>query len=121
MINRKTRRHAAVLAILALAAGGIVVAPTAASAQAGAADEYSPTSPGNGSGGSENDGTGGAVDDNLGAGTAESDGGNLPFTGYPLTPLVTLFLLLLAAGLVIRLAGSRRSRNELPADRLAAP
>lgn len=118
MINRRTRRHTAVLAILALAAGGIVVAPTAASAQAGAADEYSPTSPGNGSGGSEN---GGAVDDNLGAGTAESDGGNLPFTGYPMTPLVTLFLLLLAAGLVIRLAGSRRSRNELPADRLAAP
>jgi hypothetical protein len=51
--------------------------------------------PGNQGGGGENalPGSGGA--------TGEADG-TLPFTGYPLTPLLLLLLVLLATGLTIR-------------------
>jgi hypothetical protein len=36
------------------------------------------------------------------AGPSGGAGGSLPFTGYPLTPLILLLLLLLAGGLLIR-------------------
>ena len=107
MFKRNTRRPAVFLAIVSLIAGGIVVAPSAASAQSGATDQYSGVGPGNGAGdnpsGSDLLGTGG------GAGTAESGGGDLPFTGYPLTPLAAVFLVLLGAGIVVRLASGRRT------------
>jgi hypothetical protein len=110
--KRRTRRPALFLAAIALIAGGIVVAPTAASAQSGASDQYGGVGP---AGGSDQEGDQGQSQQPTGnvgggeAGTAESGGGSLPFTGYPLTPLFTLFLLLLAAGVVIRLVNSRRT------------
>ena len=109
MINHRVRRPALFLAIVALIAGGIVVAPTAASAQGGAVDQYGGTGPAGGSGGDEPGDVIGAGAGGESAGTAESGGGDLPFTGYPLTPLAVTFLLLLAAGVVIRVASSSRT------------
>ena len=70
------------------------------------------TNPGNNQGENnqgENNIQGGA------AGTTGGNGGELPFTGYPLTPLLLLLLLLLAAGLAIRaylaVRGRMRSRH----------
>jgi hypothetical protein len=106
--KRRTRRPATFLAIVSLIAGGIVIAPSAASAQGGAVDQYSGAGPAGGSGdhGPGDAGTGSGGES---AGTAESGGGSLPFTGYPLTPLAVVFLLLLAAGVAIRIAGSKRA------------
>jgi hypothetical protein len=109
--KRGTLRPAVFLSAIALIAGGIVVAPTAASAQGGAADQYGGVGPAGGSG--QDDGgqgslpTGGAGGTE--AGTGETGGGSLPFTGYPLTPLAALFLLLLAAGVIIRVASAKRA------------
>src|SRR5688572_10964638 len=47
------------------------------------------------------DGTGFGPGAGTGTGTG-SDSGNLPFTGYPLTPLILLLLALLAIGLAVR-------------------
>jgi hypothetical protein len=61
-------------------------------------------------------GSGNETPDNAGNGpTADSDGsdsgGSLPFTGYPLTPLLLLFVALLAAGLALRTATALRNRH----------
>jgi hypothetical protein len=56
-------------------------------------------------GGGENPGGGGGGGENAipGSGGSSGDaGGTLPFTGYPLTSLLLLLLVLLAAGLTIR-------------------
>jgi hypothetical protein len=113
VLKRNRRRPAVFLAIVSLIAGGIVVAPSVASAQSGATDQYSGQGPAGGSG----DGPGGdivaagagAETAGTAAGTAESGGADLPFTGYPMTPLAVVFLLLLGAGIVIRIAGARRT------------
>ncbi len=58
-----------------------------------------------GGGGNENENDGdGDGDDPVGGGggTGNADGGDLPFTGYPLTPLLALLLALLVAGMAIR-------------------
>jgi hypothetical protein len=54
-----------------------------------------------GGGGHNGFGPGGDGDGNGGSGTGDADG-KLPFTGYPLTSLILLLLVLLASGLVIR-------------------
>ena len=38
-------------------------------------------------------------------------GGKLPFTGYPLTPIVALILLLITAGLALRMIAPRLDRR----------
>jgi hypothetical protein len=50
-------------------------------------------------------GSGGAGGDGDGDGN-----GSLPFTGYPLTGLILLLLILLAAGLALRAGGALRER-----------
>ena len=71
--------------------------------QGSTGDETTGTSPGvfPGSGGGPTAGAGGGT------------GGELPFTGYPLTPLLLILLLLLAAGLVIRAYVAARERWRL--------
>ncbi len=61
-------------------------------------------SPGDGGGGPLA-GAGGPVAD-----VGDDARGELPFTGYPLTPLILLFLVLLAAGLAIRAYIAARER-----------
>src|SRR4051794_30173829 len=94
---------------------GILALPAAALAQSSAADQYSPNIGTAGStatggpnaknkGGSngDNGGLAGAQDTGGVAGDAASGGGTLPFTGYPLTPLIIVIAILLAAGLAAR-------------------
>ncbi len=59
------------------------------------------------------DDTSGDIDDETGAALPGSggDGGSLPFTGYPLTPLLLLLLILLATGLAIRAWIAYRDRR----------
>jgi hypothetical protein len=59
-----------------------------------------PTAGGGDAAGGDNGGAANAVPGSGGA-TGEADG-TLPFTGYPLTPLLLLLLLLLVTGLTIR-------------------
>ncbi|MGH2954141.1 MAG: hypothetical protein ACRDK9_08995 [Solirubrobacterales bacterium] len=47
------------------------------------------------------------------AGAGGGTGGELPFTGYPLTPLLLILLILLAAGLMIRTYLGARDRWRL--------
>jgi hypothetical protein len=132
-VNRRTTIRTAV-ALCALLAG-IVIAPSAAFGQSAAADQYVPNAPagpspdgdggnqnpnGGGGGGGQNPAGGGgnenpsgaeAPDNGAGAlspsaGTGESSAGELPFTGYPLTALLLVVLILLAAGLLLRFGPS---------------
>jgi hypothetical protein len=111
-----TNRHlliALAALLLTLAATFAFSAATAdrASAQVPAiCDEY-PGLPqceqgsGGGGGGGGANPTSGAGQNGIpggGGATADDTGGTLPFTGYPLTPLLLLLLVLLAAGLTIR-------------------
>jgi hypothetical protein len=100
---------------------GILVAAPAASGQA-AIDQYVPQgNPAGGSAGAIGSGgnlgpvgTGGgrAIAAHTGKGTAS--GGDLPFTGYPVTPFVWIVLALLLAGALVRVTapmlGRRRAR-----------
>ena len=66
-------------------------------------------------------GTGSSSDDlpafgSGGDGTGTGAGGELPFTGYPLTFLILLLLILLAAGLTIRAYVAVRDRPRRLAD-----
>jgi hypothetical protein len=113
-------------AIAAAIVAAMLIAAPAANAQS-AADQYSPTvagatsnspvpdpqgviasgSKGNGSGNGGETSSGGSV-----AGEATGGGGGkLPFTGYPLTTIVWIALLLLLAGLAVRVAVPRLDRR----------
>jgi hypothetical protein len=99
---------------------GMLVLPAAAIAQTSATTQYTPdvgtagsTATG-GTGNSPNNGTAGANDSGGVAGQAQSGGGgSLPFTGYPLTSLVLLVAILLAAGLALRALMPRLDRRSI--------
>lgn len=108
----RTRRITVALAA-ALLALGMVFVLNASSASAQAVNcQYNPNlpqcdnggnGPGNGGGnnhpGNDNGGEGG----NPATGAiGGSDNGTLPFTGYPLSPLVLVLLILLIAGFTVR-------------------
>jgi hypothetical protein len=106
-------RFFAVSALLALLGAMLVAAPVV-TAQTGAGDQYNPggTGPTNGTGNGPGEGAGPTANQFQAspAGTGESGGGELPFTGYPLTPLVWIILALIAAGLTFRLVSEARER-----------
>ena len=112
-----------ILSVVCLAIG-ILALPAAALAQSSAADQYTPNI---GTAGSTNTG-GPAVNNNKGgsngdnglagtqdaggvAGDAVSGSGTLPFTGYPLTPLILVIAILLAAGLAARAVAPQLDRR----------
>jgi hypothetical protein len=101
---------------------GILIAAPSASGQA-AIDQYVPQgNPAGGAGGaiapSDNlggpSGTGGghAIAANTDNGTAS--GGDLPFTGYPVTSFVWIVLALLLAGALVRVTAPRLGRRGVP-------
>ena len=99
-----------VLALLAALAAfaATALAPGSASAQSAFCQQY-PNDPScldeGGGGGDDDDDDDDAVGVGPGAGVATGTGdpsGNLPFTGYPLSPLILLLLALLAIGLTVR-------------------
>jgi hypothetical protein len=115
------RRHLLKLApIAAIALLGILVTAPGASGQA-AVDQYVPQSGVQGATGkgsskpsnhSKTAGTqNGSVAANSTGGT--SSGGNLPFTGYPMTPLVWIALAVLVAGALVRITVSVLTRRGL--------
>ncbi len=63
---------------------------------------------------------GGADGSDPSAGGDGTASGELPFTGYPMTPLLLLLLALLAAGLLLRAYLAVRTRLQARGD-LAAP
>ncbi|GEM_PF-3077918 len=115
----KLRPAAIALAVIgALALAGMLLAVSASSplaakahAQAAACPQYNPNCGGGHKppGGQGNQG-GGALPSGGAAGPVGGQGGELPFTGYPLTPLILLLLILLAAGLGLRAYVALRDR-----------
>jgi len=109
----------AVLAALALVGAMLVAAPVV-NAQTGAGDQYNPggNGPDNGTGQGPGEGAGPTANEFQAspAGTGESGGGELPFTGYPLTPLVWVIIALVLAGLAARLASEARQRLQARAS-----
>lgn len=116
-ITRQTTRTALLACVAVL--GILVVAPAA---HGQAVDQYSALSApspvidqagviaSGGTGGQGDVGgatTGGSAADEAGEGA----GGKLPFTGYPLTPLLLLIAILLAAGIALRLAAPALDRR----------
>jgi hypothetical protein len=101
------------IAALCLIPAGMLAAPALASAQSAVSDEYNGVDPNNGNGNDNDNGllaSNGGNDSGGGpTATVESNGGSLPFTGYPITPLVAFMLALLAAGAVIRLVSRSRT------------
>jgi hypothetical protein len=98
---------------------GMLIAPAAANAQSSGYTEYAPSvgtagSTASGGGKSPNSGTAGANNSGV-AGDAVSGGNgkSLAFTGYPLTPLVALVAILLAAGFVLRVVMPRLDRRHI--------
>jgi hypothetical protein len=117
--TRGLRRVAPILAVCLV---GTLFAAPIASGQA-AIDQYVPD-PGTGgvagaTGGSKaqgtktqgTQGTGGNGSVAAQPGSGSSNGGNLPFTGYPLTPFVWIALGALIAGLLLRVASTRLMRR----------
>jgi hypothetical protein len=120
-LNRRRNRLFVSTATLALVGAMLVAAPVV-SAQSAGGDQYNPGGGVGPAGGADNgpgdDGTGptgGELQANP-AGTGESGGGELPFTGYPLTPLVLAVILLVALGLAFRLTSEWRHRISAAAD-----
>lgn len=133
----KLYRGVTIYTVAALCAlvGAFVLAP-AASAQSAGADQYTPNPPGGGEepeGGEGGQGPGGGGGGNPGgdqgptgggggnpgdtsdalsptAGTGQTDSGELPFTGYPLTTVLLVVLALLIVGTLIRVAVASRDR-----------
>jgi hypothetical protein len=115
-----------VAVVLAISLVGILIAAPGASAQ-GAIDEYIPqANPAGGTGG-QSAGSGSSSESSKaslgaegaigghGSVAAESgsgSGGNLPFTGYPVTPIVWIVAALLIAGLLVRLSAPLLGRGE---------
>ncbi len=128
--------HRSAIFVAASIAALILVAGSAAPAAGSAVcDQYpdlpqcSPTQVGGGGTGTETTGAdGGASVSGSIPGGGDGDGGasaeagkaaDLPFTGYPLSPLVAVLLALLAAGIAIRVfLAIRRRLSVAPADRL---
>lgn len=121
--NPRMRFAAVVATGLAVFAGMLLLgtAGTTAVAHAqGAADSEYLQPPGGGGGGGEvaQPGTSaqgpvgtGAVGTLAGGPSANAGkGGSLPFTGYPMTPLILLLLLLLLLGLLVRMYVAVRQR-----------
>lgn len=117
LIHKLGRRYFVVLfGVIALfSASLLLLGATSADAQTPAAcEEYEVPPCGDGDGDDDDDGDG----DNVGPGStggASGDGGGdgdgaLPFTGYPLTGLILLFLVLLLLGLTIRAGVALRER-----------
>ena len=116
-VNRLGRRVTpALLVVLGAALLAVLSQAPLASAAPAAADQYAPSptqqiigpaSAGNGPGAP---GSGPVFSE-----PGEAGGGELPFTGYPLTPLILIVLALLAAGLIARAmsvsADRRRERR----------
>jgi hypothetical protein len=78
---------------------------------------------GGGGGGAQNPDNGGGAVSPAGGGGAEPSatvgekgGGGLPFTGYPLTPLVWIVVGLLVAGIAVRLVSGAVRRNSATAS-----
>jgi hypothetical protein len=94
----------------------MLVAAPVASAQNAGGDQYNPGGVGPSGGADQGPGPGEGAGPSGGelaaspAGTGESGGGELPFTGYPLTPLVLAVIILVAMGLAFRLAQEARQR-----------
>jgi hypothetical protein len=114
MLDSISLRRMAVGAIVAALLGAVLsfAWAAAASAQQPAICEQYPQLPicvGPGGGDGEDDD---AVPGGLGAGGASAGdaGGNLPFTGFPITDLILLLVALLLAGLGIRAAQTLRQR-----------
>jgi hypothetical protein len=118
--TRGLRRRVA--PILAVCLVGTLFAAPSASGQA-AVDQYVPD-PGTGgvagatggakAQGTKNQGTHGTRGNGSVAtqpGSGSSSGGNLPFTGYPLTPFVWFVLVALVAGVLMRVARTRLMRR----------
>jgi hypothetical protein len=124
------------IGVLLLTVGllGILVVPASALGQA-AADQYIPSAEpngvGGGGGGGGDVGRGGGRDAGPGAASLGTEGagvpaagaeavsgsaggGDLPFTGYPVTPFVVVLAALLAAGLLVRLTAPMIERREVP-------
>ena len=85
--------------------GALLLMPSVAPAQS-ICEQY-PTlpvcvDPGDGGGERDGDDGTGRDADEAGVGAGAGGDGELPFTGYPLTPLLLLFLILLLTGLAIR-------------------
>ena len=100
LIGARTLRLLLIVSIAAL-----IAAPAAIGAPA-AVDQYVPqANPANPAGPAEGPAGGEAV--------PGEGGGSLPFTGYPLTPLVLVVLLLLVAGLTLRLVVWARERRQV--------
>lgn len=122
MVSSSIARSATVLGAALLVALGLALAISAvvadqASAQGSVFCDQYPNDPDcdDDGGGPDDDGGGGPDDDgNQGPGGdgdgpvsgdglgGGNDGGNLPFTGYPLSPLIIMLLILLAVGLTLR-------------------
>lgn len=112
------RHKSASILLAACLVVGMLVLPAAASAQSSGTTQYTPdigtagaTATGGTGKNSPNSGTAGANAAGGVAGQAQSGGGTLPFTGYPLTLLVALVAILLAAGLALRVMAPRLDRR----------
>lgn len=124
--NRIAILIATFLAAVAGSIAGATLLASDANAQLPAICEQYPNlpqcdqGPGGGGGGNQpgDDGTGPAGVQSPSA--ASSGGGELPFTGYPITPLLLLLLALLLTGLALRAYLAIRDRHTRP-QRSAAP
>jgi hypothetical protein len=120
-IGHPSRLLTSAVAIMALVVGMFAITVSTATAQTrGACDQYRPNCDDNKDDNDQGDDDQGdegadenrddAVSPALGGGDGDADGGNLPFTGYPLTSAVALFLGLLLLGCGLRAALAVRDR-----------
>jgi hypothetical protein len=112
-LSRRRKSAFAWSAVLAAAGAIVFTAPVATAQQVAGSDQYQggagPTG-GAGQGAGQDGPDGGAEAGGPSATVAESGGGSLPFTGYPITPLVLLVIALVAVGLALRLGSKARDR-----------
>jgi hypothetical protein len=107
--------------VAAVAVIGILIAAPTASGQA-AIDQYVPAGdPGNGAGEGAGGvtpllptGTGGGKPPAADPGSGSESGGELPFTGYPVTPFIWVVVALLLIGALVRVAAPVLGRRGAP-------
>lgn len=106
------KRAPALLGASCVALIALLVAAPAVFGQS-ASGQYDPSlDPGGIVQGSNGNGNGGATNPgDTGGGESIGGGTDLPFTGYPLTPLVAIVGLLLIGGLAVRLIAPPEHRN----------